>query len=270
MSTTPAPLNPPVPPIATKPAAPSPIAVSPLATIERDITWVKGHVLSVLLAVALIIGSIIGGVSAVESLVEKHDARVAAAQQAKEGVDTATTAALMAQLTQDRAANTARDAQQTALIQTLVTQMAQQRAQTARQIVTDGTLDAKTAAARLVLQTKSSPADVTVSNDSVTMTLPLTRIVVSELDMFAQAQADVNNLQGQLSAQQILTSDAKVEASDAQKIIAADKVELIQTIKADNSACQVRVDAQASKDRKRGFWATLGGIVTGVIIRSVI
>ncbi len=270
MSTTPAPLNPPVPPIATKPAAPSPIAVSPLATIERDITWVKGHVLSVLLAVALIIGSIIGGVSAVESLVEKHDARVAAAQQAKEGVDTATTAALMAQLTQDRVANTARDAQQTALIQTLVTQMAQQRARTAKQIMTDGTLDAKTAAARLVQQTKSSPSDVTVINDTVTMTLPLARIVVSELDMFAQSQADVLNLQGQLSAQQILTSDSKVEAADAQKIIAADKVELIQTIKADNAACQVRVDAQASKDRKRGFWATLGGIVTGVIIRSVI
>jgi hypothetical protein len=102
------------------------------------------------------------------------------------------------------------------------------------------------------------------------MTLPLARIVVSELDMFAQSQADVLNLQGQLSAQQILTSDSKVEAADAQKIIAADKVELIQTIKADNAACQVRVDAQASKDRKRGFWATLGGIVTGVIIRSVI
>ena len=252
------------------PTEPTATPVSVITAAEKDIAWIKGHVLTALLTVALLAGSIIGGVALFESLIERHDARVAAAQQAKEGVDTATTAALMAQLTQDRVANTARDAQQTALIQTLVGQMASQHAQTARQIKTDGTLDAKTAAARLIVQTKMTSADVTVVNDSVTMTLPLTRIVVSELDMFSQAQADVINLQGQLSAQQILTSDAKVEASDAQKIIAADKVELIQTIKADNAACKAEVDKQASKDRKRGFWATLGGIVTGVILRSVL
>ena len=252
------------------PTEPTATPVSVITAAEKDIAWIKGHVLTALLTVALLAGSIIGGVALFESLIERHDARVAAAQQAKEGVDTATTAALMAQLTQDRVANTARDAQQTALIQTLVGQMASQHAQTARQIKTDGTLDAKTAAARLIVQTKMTSADVTVVNDFVTMTLPLTRIVVSELDMFSQAQADVINLQGQLSAQQILTSDAKVEASDAQKIIAADKVELIQTIKADNAACKAEVDKQASKDRKRGFWATLGGIVTGVILRSVL
>jgi hypothetical protein len=252
------------------PTEPTATPVSVITAAEKDIAWIKGHVLTALLTVALLAGSIIGGVALFESLIERHDARVAAAQQAKEGVDTATTAALMAQLTQDRVANTARDAQQTALIQTLVGQMASQHAQTARQIKTDGTLDAKTAAARLIVQTKMTSSDVTVVNDFVTMTLPLTRIVVSELDMFSQAQADVINLQGQLSAQQILTSDAKVEASDAQKIIAADKVELIQTIKADNAACKAEVDKQASKDRKRGFWATLGGIVTGVILRSVL
>jgi len=243
---------------------------TPSATIERDITWVRGHVLVVLFAVALIAGSIIGGISLFENMVERHDARVAAAQLQKEGVDTATQASFAAALAQDRAANAARDAAQQALIQTLVTQMAQQRAQTAQQIKTDATLDAKAAAARLVGQMKASPADVMVSNDLVTMTLPLTRNVVASLDLLPQAQSDVINLQGQLMAQQILTSDAKVEAEDAQKVIAADKVELIQTIKADNAACKVEVDAQAKKDRKRGFWATIGGILGGVIIRSVL
>jgi hypothetical protein len=243
---------------------------TPLVTIERDIAWIRGHILASILAIALIAGSIIGGISLFESMIEKHDARVAAAQQAKEGVDTATTAALMAQLAQDRAANTARDVAQTALIQTLVTQMAQQRAQTAKQIVTDGTLDAKSAAARLVQQTKSSPSDVTVSNDIVSMTLPLTRIVVADLDLLPQAQSDVINLQSQLDAQKILTSDAKVEASDEKSVIAADKVELIQTIKSDNAACKVEVDQQASKDRKRGFWASVVSLVTGVVIRSVL
>lgn len=255
---------------APTPAATAPIPVSALKVVENDITWIRGHILAALLTVALIAGSIIGGVSLFENLIERHDARVAAAQLQKEGVDTATQTAFLAQLEQDRAANTARDAQQTALIQTLVSQMAQQRAQTAKQIQTDATLDAKTAAARLVSQMKASPSDVTVNNDLVTLTLPLTRNVVASLDLLPQAQSDVINLQGQLSAQQILTSDAKVEASDAQKVIAADKVELIATIKADNSACDVRVDKQAHKDLKRGFWASLVSIVGGVLIRSAL
>ena len=239
---------------------------SPIIAIEKDLTWFHAHIIAVVFAVVMLAGIIIGGVSLFESLIERHDARVAAAQQAKEGVDTATTAALMAQLAQDRAANVQRDATQTALIQTLVQQMAQQRARTAKQIQTDATLDAQAAAARLVQQTKSAPTDVTVSNDLVTMTLPLTRIVVADLDLLPQAQADVNNLQSQLDAQKILTSDSKVEAQDAQKIIQADKTELIATIKADNSACQVRVDAQASKDRKRGFWVTLASFIAGAAV----
>lgn len=243
---------------------------TPLATIERDITWIRGHILATLLAVALIAGSIIGGISLFEGMVEKHDARVAAVQLQKEGVDTATTAALMAQLAQDRAANTARDAAQTVLIQTLVTQMAQQRAQTAKQIKTDATLDAQAAAARLVMQMKASPTDVTVVNDSVTMTLPLTRNVVASLDLLPQAQSDVINLQSQLAAQQILTSDAKVEASDAKNVIAADKTELIATIKSDNAACKVEVDKQAAKDRKRGIWASIASFIGGVVVRGLI
>ena len=91
-----------------------------------------------------------------------------------------------------------------------------------------------------------------------------------ELDLLPQAESDVKNFQAQLDAQIILTSDAKVEASDAKNVIAADKVELIATIKADNAACKVEVDAQAKKDRKRGFWATIGGILGGVILRSVL
>ena len=243
---------------------------TPLATIERDITWIRGHILASILAIALIAGSIIGGIGLFESLIEKHDARVAATQLQKEGVDTAAQAALLAQLAQDRAANTARDAQQTALIQTLVQQMSQQRAQTAQQIKTDATLDAKAAAARLVLQTQAQPSQVTTNNNLVTMDLPLTQVVVADLDLWRQAQNDVNNLGSQLSAQQTLTSDAKVEAADAQKVIVADKIELLATIRADNDACNVRVDKQAAKDRKRGIWATIGGILGGVILRSVL
>ena len=248
----------------------TPASTSVVTTVGKDITWIRTHILMALLAVALIAGSIIGGISLFESLIEKHDARVAAAQQAKEGVDTATQAALVQQMTQDRAAADARDAAKMALIQTLVTQMAQQHAQTAKQVVTDAALDAQAAAARLAAQTKASPSDVTVSNDSVTMTLPLTRTVVADLDLLPQAQADVVNLQGQLDAQKILTSDSQVGLTDANKIIAQDKLDLVATIKADNAACVVQtntaVDKQKTKDGKyRWFYAILGGVVGGFI-----
>jgi phage FluMu protein gp41 len=242
------------------------MADTPLVTIERDITWIKGHVLVVLLAVALIAGSIIGGISLIESLIQRHDERVAAAQLQKEGVDTSIQAAFMTQLQQEHADNLARDVAQTTLINSLVSQMAQQHAVTAKQVVTDSTLDTKAAAARLVTQTKASPSDVTASNDTVTMTLPLTRTVVADLDLFAQSQSDVLNLQGQLGAQKILTSDSKVELGTANQVISADKTELIATIKADNSACDVRVDKQAAKDRKRTLWVSVASVIAGVVL----
>lgn len=243
---------------------------SPLVSIEKDIKWVRGHIIVALLAVALIVGSIVGGVALFQDMQEKHDARIAQQAEAQNAANAAAQASLLNQLQQDREANAAREAANTALIQSLVSQMAQQRAATAKQIQTDVTLDARAAAARLVTQTKASPADVTVSNDAVTMTLPLTRTVVANLDQLAQSQSDVTNLEGQLDAQKILTSDAKVEASDAQKVIEADKVELISTIKSDQAACQDRVDKQAQKDRKRGLWASIGSFVAGAIVRGLL
>lgn len=243
-----------------------------VATVEKDITWIRGHAIVALLAVALIAGSIIGGVALFQSLIERHDARVAATQLQKEGVDTAAQAALVSQLAAEHADNVQRDAAQAALIQTLVAQMQQTRAATAKQVATDATLNAQAAGARLATQTNAGPGDVTVSNDTIALSLPLTRTVVADLDELTQAKSDVTNLTGQLGAQQTLTADAKTELGTANQVITADKVELIATIKADDSACVVKVntavDAQAKKDRKRGFWATIGGVITGVFLGS--
>jgi len=236
--------------------------------ISNDLTWIKTHALIALLAIGLIAGSIFGGISLIEDIETKHDETAAAAAQKAANVNTAAQAALLVQLQQIQADNTTRDAQQTALIASLVTKMSQQRAATVKQVKQDATLDAQTAANRLAAQTKANPSDVTTNNDLVTMTLPLTRTVVADLDLLTQAQADVTNLQSQLGAQQILTSDANTGLSAANQVIAADKLELISTIKADNDACNVRVDQQAAKDRKRGFWVALGSAIGGVILGS--
>jgi hypothetical protein len=239
---------------------------APLSTVSKDITWIKGHVIAVVLAVALIAGGIIGGIDLFENLIERHDEAKAAAQLKQEGVDTAAQAALLAQLAQEHADNVQRDAQQSALIQSLVAQMARQRAATAKQVATDATLDAAAAASRLATQTKAGPSDVTAANDAVTMSLPIARVVVADLDTLTQAQSDVNNLTGQLVAQQTLTTDAKTELTTANQVIAADKTELIATIKADDLACNVRVDKEAAKGRKRTFWGVVLGLLGGAAL----
>lgn len=251
----------PAPATPAKPATPAPATPGVITRVETDIAWVKLHFIAIFFFLALLVGGVVGIASLIEHVEEAHDARVAAADLKKENVDTQTVQALVSQLAQEHAADEVRDAQQQATIQTLITQMAQQHAATAKQVSTDASLDAQAAASRLVAQTKSSPSDVTVNNDAVTMTLPMTRTVVADLDLFAQAQNDVTNLNGQLASQKILTSDAKTELGTAQGVITADKVELIATIKADNAACvastKIAVDAEAKKGRKRGFWAVL-------------
>jgi hypothetical protein len=253
-------------PVVPKPATPT----TPISTVTQDIAWIRGHVITILLVVGLIVGGILGGIDVVESIVEKHDAAVAAATLKKESVDTSAQAALLAELAQEHADNVQRDAQQAALIQSLVAQMASQRAATAKQVATDNTLSAVDAATRLAQQTKAAPGDVTAVNNEVTLSLPITRQVVSDLDLLTQAQSDVTNLTGQLSAQNILTSDTKVELATANQVIAADKTELIATIKADNASCiastKIAVDAEAKKGRKRTFWGTVLGVIGGVLL----
>lgn len=258
---------------ATSTAAPKPAAApitstdaSITATIKTELTWVKTHVFLLVFTLALILGTAFGAVTLFNKLIEAHDARAAAAQQQKEGVDITTQSQLLQQLQATAAADAARDAQQAQLIQTLVAQMTQQHTATAKQIQTDSTLDAQGTGARLAQQTNAGPKDVTIGNEAVTLSLPLARIVVSDLDTLTQAQSDISNLNGQLTAQKILTSDAISEKTQANAVIAADKTELIATIKGDNDACNLRVDVAVAKANKRTVWGTILGVVGGVLI----
>ena len=237
-------------------------------TLVNDLAWLRTHAIILLVFIALLVGGVLGTVALVQHFIEIHDEHAAAAQQKKEGVDTSAQAALVAELAKEHSDDQARDAQEQATINSLIAQMAAGRAQTAKQVTTDGTLDAKDAAARLTQQTKTSPSDVTVGNDNVTMSLPLTRIVIADLDNYAQAQSDVTNLTGQLGAQTILTNDAKVELGTANKIIAQDKTDLVATVKADNDACNVRVDKERTAGNKRTFWGALIGGIIGFAVRK--
>jgi len=241
-----------------------------IKTVERDIVWIRTHILLLVFALAVVAGSVYGGIMLIGHLEEAHDARMAAQQLQREQVDAATQANLLAQLQKEHDADAVRDAQLISLIQSQQAIMEKEREDTRKQVNADATLNAKDAAARLALQTNAGPTDITVSGDNITMSLPLTRTVVVDLDNFAQAQKDVVNLSGQLVAQAQLTTDAKTQLDIANKVIAADKTELIATIKADNAACDVRVQKQADKDLKRGGILGVISFIGGLIARGAI
>lgn len=218
---------------------------------------------------ALFAALVFGGFHFYESARDKYDALEAAQQQKTEGVDTTTQAALLAQLQSEEASAEVRDAQQTALMQSLVAQLKASQVQTAKQVATDSTLDVKDAAQRLATQTNSGSGDVSIVNGNVAMSLPLTRTVITDLDLLPQAQASVTNLQGQLTASQTIEADKAQELATAQQTLTADKTELVATVQADSAACKVELDTQAKAARKRGIWETILGVVGGVAIRSL-
>lgn len=238
-----------------------------IQTVEKDISWVKGHVIALVIALAVVYGSVLGGIGVVEHFVTAHDEKVSAQTSAKVQQDTITQQTLLAQLQKEEADAETRDAQQNALITSLVRQMQSEHAATAKQVATDATLDANTTAQRIAAQTKAPQTDVTAINDTVILTLPVARTVTEDLDLLVQSQNDVTNLQGQLDAQKIETNDAKVELDTAKKTVDADQTKLTDTVKADAAACDVRVDKATATWRKRTVWGTVLGFVAGVITK---
>lgn len=254
-------------------AHPAPPITTPetfVQKIEADYSWFKLHLIALVLTGLFLYGGVVLTMNGVRKLINDHDAAVAAAQQKQEGVDTQTVQSLVAQLQNEQTENATRDAQQTALIQSLVAQMKNNQAATQKQVQVDQSADAASTATRLAMQTKASSADVIASNNSVIMALPVARTVTSDLDLLSESQSDVTNLQGQLQAQQILNNDSKVELQTANQTIAADKTELVQTVKADDAACTTKVNdavtAQQLKDTKHNKIKEVASFVIGLAL----
>lgn len=236
--------------------------------IENDVAWLRTHFVYAVLFVAIVLGSIYGAVRLVNGIITAHDEKKDQQLSQVLANSKANDAALLARLDQDKQANDARDQQVNALLGTLIAQMNAQREATRVQVQKDSTLSTQDAAARLVQQEKAQPGQVTTSADKVIVDTPLTRQIVADLDKYAQAQKDVDNLNGQLDAQKTLTQDAKQNFENAQKVISADKDTLIAQIKADVADCKVQVDKERDKGNKRTLWASIAGFVAGIILHK--
>lgn len=246
---------------ATPPPAPSaPTDTTIITTIKKDWSWLVSHLIILAFVALLVTGAVYG----VDSIVASHDA--ARSQQFAQILATqaAQTQSLQAQLAADQAASAARDAAYQATIAQLSKSIQVRNANAQKQQQTDISLNAADAAARLAQQTNAKAGQITVANDLVTIDLPLTRGIVASLDSLSVAQADLADTQGQLTAQTGLTADAKMQLSDANKVITSQIAELADS----RLACTAQIKTLKAQQRKKlikvGVIAYVAGFVSGV------
>ena len=98
------------------------------------------------------------------------------------------------------------------------------------------------------------------------MDLPIARVVVSDLDALASARGDLADTQNQLTVQSSLTADAGSNLADAQKVIAAQNLQLADQTK----SCTAQITtlkAAARKSKLRWFGAGyVAGFVSGLLV----
>lgn len=231
--------------------------VSPITT---DLAWIKNHVIALVLAAALAAGSVWG----VLSIVDSHDAKNAAIADARLAAATAQTTAAQNQLAQEQT-------QLLALIQQLQAQnlklsqsISARNTQTATQVKTDASLSAQEAAVRLATQTQAQPGQIVVSGNNLVLDLPLTRSIVSDLDLLVTAQANYADSQTQLNNETQLFNKSQDENAQSTKVIE----DLTGQNKEQVLVCKAQIEVLKAQNRKskiKTFFVGFGlGFVAGV------
>jgi hypothetical protein len=212
--------------------------------LARDWHWLTQHIILIFVLSAIACG----GVYAFESLIAKHDDKVAAQYSARLALDQQTLKTLQDQFV----LSTAQHAQEIALLTAQNAQLSQviakRDSQLAQQVKLDATLNAQAVAERLVGQLQVQPSEVTASGDTVNLDLPAARTATADLDRLPVAQADLANTQAQLANETKVADAAKADATDARQIIAGQQTEIADQQKAcDAQIKKVKADARKSK-----------------------
>jgi hypothetical protein len=234
-------------------AKPAVAATTVTSVISKDYSWVVAHLLSLGLVGVLVFASVFG----IEHLIVDHD--VANSNKYTQILNTqaAQTAAIQKQQQTDEAhfavIETALLAQNAQLTKQITT-----RNQTvAVQVSADASLSAQQSAARLSQQTNAASGEIVSTNNSVTMDLPITRVITADLDRLALAQNDLTDTQTQLKNETDIATNTATENANDQKLIASQALQLTDASK----ACQAQiavVKSQARKSKLKWFLTGLG------------
>jgi len=230
--------------------------------LSQDWTWVTHHLAALVITGALVIGSVYG----VESLIAKHDAGEATKYTALLNTQAEQIKTVQSQLAANEAAEEARDAAYQKTIAQLAQSIATRNTQVQQQVKNDATLSTQEAAVRLATQTGAKAGEVTATATGVDIDLPVTRGIVTSLDLLPVAQADLADTQKQLVAQKALTVDAQNDATGQKNLANMYQGQLtIQT-----EACNATIKSLKAKRRKSILKAFGIGFVSGYIAGKIL
>jgi hypothetical protein len=240
MSTTPSPV-----------AATTPPAAIP-STLSKDWAWVTSH----LITIAILAGLGVFGFQKVESLTEAHEAKEAALYSSLSAAQVAQNQTLENQLKTDEANWATIQSQLLAQNSQLTQEITQKNQQLALQVKSDANLDTQDAAARLAQQTQASAGEVTATGSGITIDLPTTRRVVSDLDTLLATQSDLASTQTQLSNETTIAANTQKDDDDQKKLVSG----LTTQIADDSKACDARVSAAKAGAKKSGIKGFFYGV----------
>jgi len=232
-------------------AAPKPaIAVAPTVTTTH-------HLFTLAIVGVLVIASVYG----VEKLIYAHDSQTSAKYNAIVAAQTQQTQILQKQLQTDEASWAQVEAQLLAQNAQLTQQITARNQAVAAQVKNDATLSTQQAAARIAQQTNAAPGEVVASANDVTIDLPITRIITSDLDQLPVAESDLADTTSQLKNETQIATNAQSDATEAKKVVAAQVTQLADQDK----ACKAEVATVRSDARKGKLKWFFIGVFTGFI-----
>ena len=232
------------------------ITPTPISALETDWTWVKTHVMLLVVIAVLVVGSVYG----IELMVASRDAQRASADQQILTAVTNQTKELQQRMTQDEQQEAVRDAQYNQTITQLSAIISNQSTQLQRQIKTNATLTAVQTAQALTQKTKAQPGEISATGDNVTVDLPIARVLNSDIDTMVTTKTQLAETRKQLDAETALKADAQVDAANAKLVIASQQTE----IASGNKTCQDQITALKAQARKGKLKWFFVGVLAGL------
>lgn len=245
-------------PTTTAPVKAAIPAATPTITsvISSDWSWFVSHLVSLVVCGALVVAGIYG----IEKLVADHDLASSAKYTQILNTQAAQTAAIQKQQQTDEAHFTVIETALLAQNAQLTRQITTRNQTAAVQVSADANLSAVQAAARLSQQTGANSGQIVSTNNSVTMDLPITRVITADLDRLSLAQSDLADTQHLLANETTVAQNAQTDAADAKKVIASQTLQLADADK----ACQAQIKVVKAQARKGKLVAFLTGLGIGL------
>ena len=239
----------------TETAVPTP--TNKVSMLFTGWTWLAHHVVLFILAVIICVGA----VYATDSIISKRDDANSTKWNSILQTQTEQTAALQKEIAANEKESAARDAQYQKTISDLAKTIGQRNVQNEKQQKVDATLDTQQAAERLASQTHATTGEVAVEGHSVSLDLPITRNIVSSLDLLATTTQNLADTNKELAAQQGITTDAVADDQKQKQLVANLQTQVLDGDK----ACLAQVTALKAKNRKSKIKVFFVGYVAGFI-----